>query len=640
MLSNGEMLVGLNEHGLVHDFYYPYVGLENLTTARSVHHMVGVWVDGHFSWVDDGSWQIEVDFEQDALVSKIVAERADLGVRLRFEDCIDSQYTALLRHITVENLVDRQREIRLFMHQVFQISNDGRADTVLYVPKGNYLFDYKGRCALLISARDQHDQPFDQFSVGNYGIEGKEGTYRDAEDGELSGNLVEHGSVDSVLRCCLTIDARSEGTVNYWIIASYSQYDAEAIHNKLIEQGIERRITATRTWWHQWLATAKPSIDSVFEKYQPIFKKSLLVIKAHIDKRGGTIASCDSSIYNYGRDYYSYVWPRDGGLTMLTLIELGYTAEPKRFFDFCADTIHPGGYMMHKYQPDRAIGSTWHPLMHQHHPELAIQEDETAVVIYAFAAYMDKHNDIDFLRKHYDHLIKPAANFMSGFIDEQTSLPHASYDLWEERFATHTYTAAITRAALKKAARLAEQMEDYQSAEQWKAAGQHIQDGLKLLFNPHLQAYRKSVLLLADGNLEFNDTVDISSVYGVAMFDESRLDSEAVKQAVKVTESRLLDSSPAGGVIRYEHDGYFLAHHQYLGNPWLICTLWLAQYYAKTAQLDKAWRLVDWAVERCGPSGMLAEQVDPVDGHHVGVSPLVWSHAELVNTLLMLAKKD
>ena len=335
MLSNGEMLVGLNEHGLVHDFYYPYVGLENLTTARSVHHMVGVWVDGHFSWVDDGSWQIEVDFEQDALVSKIVAERADLGVRLRFEDCIDSQYTALLRHITVENLVDRQREIRLFMHQVFQISNDGRADTVLYVPKGNYLFDYKGRCALLISARDQHDQPFDQFSVGNYGIEGKEGTYRDAEDGELSGNLVEHGSVDSVLRCCLTIDARSEGTVNYWIIASYSQYDAEAIHNKLIEQGIERRITATRTWWHQWLATAKPSIDSVFEKYQPIFKKSLLVIKAHIDKRGGTIASCDSSIYNYGRDYYSYVWPRDGGLTMLTLIELGYTAEPKRFFDFC-----------------------------------------------------------------------------------------------------------------------------------------------------------------------------------------------------------------------------------------------------------------------------------------------------------------
>ena len=38
------MFVGLNENGLVHDFYYPYVGLENLTTARSMQHKIGVWV--------------------------------------------------------------------------------------------------------------------------------------------------------------------------------------------------------------------------------------------------------------------------------------------------------------------------------------------------------------------------------------------------------------------------------------------------------------------------------------------------------------------------------------------------------------------------------------------------------------------
>ncbi|MBP7767169.1 hypothetical protein KA068_01460, partial [Candidatus Saccharibacteria bacterium] len=57
VLSNGSLSVGLNEHGLVHDFYYPYVGLDNLTTARSVHHKIGVWVDGRFSWVDDGSWE-------------------------------------------------------------------------------------------------------------------------------------------------------------------------------------------------------------------------------------------------------------------------------------------------------------------------------------------------------------------------------------------------------------------------------------------------------------------------------------------------------------------------------------------------------------------------------------------------------
>ena len=71
MLGNGALTVGLNAQGLVHDFYYPYVGLDNLTNARSVRHKIGVWVDGDFSWVDDDHWQVEVDFEADALVSNI-----------------------------------------------------------------------------------------------------------------------------------------------------------------------------------------------------------------------------------------------------------------------------------------------------------------------------------------------------------------------------------------------------------------------------------------------------------------------------------------------------------------------------------------------------------------------------------------
>ena len=63
MLGNGSLTVGLNESGLVHDFYYPYVGLDNLTTSRSLPHKIGVWVDGAFSWIDDGTWDIQTNFE-------------------------------------------------------------------------------------------------------------------------------------------------------------------------------------------------------------------------------------------------------------------------------------------------------------------------------------------------------------------------------------------------------------------------------------------------------------------------------------------------------------------------------------------------------------------------------------------------
>src|SRR5215213_3476957 len=94
MLSNGSLAVGLNEHGLVHDFYYPYVGLDNLTTSRSTHHKIGVWVDGIFTWVDDGSWQISVDFEPEALVSTIRMYHKDLQVELMLIDFVDCDNNA------------------------------------------------------------------------------------------------------------------------------------------------------------------------------------------------------------------------------------------------------------------------------------------------------------------------------------------------------------------------------------------------------------------------------------------------------------------------------------------------------------------------------------------------------------------
>jgi glucoamylase len=636
ILSNGSMLVGLNEFGLVHDFYFPYVGQENLTNARSLQHLIGIWVDDQFSWLDDGSWQTSVDFEADALVSKISAQHYGFSLKLEFTDFVDNEYTAFCRQIKVTNLGDREREVRIFMHQVFQISRRGRADTIIYVPDGNYLYDYKGRCALLISARNSRGEPFDQFSIGNFGIEGKEGTFRDAEDGQLDGNLVEHGSVDSVLRCSLKLGAGTSDHVDYWVVASFSQIDAESIHKTLLDHGFHSRLDETRAHWSQWLAIASPQTTQINEKYKDIFKKSMMLVKAHIDKRGGIIASGDSSIYNYGRDYYSYVWPRDGALTMLTLMKLGFSDEPKRFFEFCIDTINPNGYMMHKYQVDKSIGSTWHPLMHRRHPELAIQEDETALVICALHYYLQKFPDERFMEFAYSNLVRPAANFMTRFIDDQTNLPHASYDLWEERFGTHTFTVVVTKAALLSAAEIAQRLNHQDSARVWREAADRISQAMPQLYDSELGRYRKGQYLNDKGELELNNSADTSTLYAFIEFDPKSLAAEEVIHTAETIQGRLFNSSPSGGVVRYEHDSYFLAHSEYLGNPWIICTLWLARYFINKEETAKATEMIEWTLSSSSPSGTLAEQVDPADKHQVGVSPLVWSHAELINTLLDL----
>lgn len=637
ILSNGSLAVGLNEQGLVHDFYYPYVGLDNLTTSRSAMHKIGIWVDGQFSWVDEDNWQINVDFSSDALISNVEMKSEKLAISLKFNDFVDHEFNAFCRYVQVTNHADQPREVRLFMHQVFQISRGGRADTALYVPDEHYILDYKGRCCLLIYGQSSSGEPYDQFAVGNYGIEGKEGTFKDAEDGELSGSAVEHGGVDSIIRFKMSIKEKSAENIEYWIIAADSQFKAERIHTKFKKDTLTGRINETNRYWQKWLSQGSNGLHAIDKEYLEITKKSLLLIKAHIDKRGGVIASCDSSIYNYGRDYYSYVWPRDGAFVVWPLIRLGYYEEAKKFFEFCRDILTEDGYLMHKYQPDRSIGSTWHPLIHENRKELAIQEDETAIVIYMLGEYLRHSDDVDFIGNLYDTLIQPAANFMAEFIDKETGLPHASYDLWEEKFLTNTFTVAVTYQALQTAADFADKFEYPDDAITWRVVADSILKKSNILFDEARGAYRKGYLLAADGTLRFDNTLDVSSLYGVVMFGMHDFNVGKIKSTVNLVEKLLLDQSPSGGSPRYEDDNYFASDPKYVGNPWFVTTLWMAQYYIKAHKPENAAKYLDWTIKHILPSGALSEQINPTNGSPLSVAPLVWSHAEFINTVLDLA---
>lgn len=636
VLGNGALTVGLNERGEVHDFYYPYVGLDNLSTSRSTGHKIGVWVDGKFSWVSDDGWEASIDFEEDALVSNISLKHAELGVELLFRDFVDPDQNVFCRQATIRNLGDKYKNIRLFMHQVFEISRRGRADTALFVPDERYILDYKGRCSLLIYGQNAEGVTFDQYAIGNYAIEGKSGTYADAEDGELSCNNVEHGGVDSVLRFPCPLAAGAETIIDYWIVAADSQAYAERIHHKLQEEGRDARLVRTRQYWKEWLAVGNDELARVEKKYLAMTKKSLMVIKAHTDKRGGIIASIDSSIYNFGRDYYSYVWPRDGAYAIWPLIRLGYTHEPKRFFEFCRDIIHPDGYLMHKYQPDRAIGSTWHPLVQERRSELAIQEDETAGVIYMLGEFYAHSHDRDFVQELYGKLIQPAANFMCQFVDEQTGLPHASYDLWEEKFLTTSYTSALVVQALLVAADFAEIFDYPDDDVRWRETASHIEGRLETFFRNEVGYLAKGFLLKPGGELEFDNTLDASSAYAGMLYMDAKQFGDQVSQTFSSVEQQMLDKNQSGGCPRYPGDNYFRQTDQ--SNPWFITTLWLAQNYLRQGDEDKTRHYLDWTMDHAQPSGVLSEQIHPDTGGALSVMPLVWSHADFINTVLDLAK--
>ena len=89
LLSNGSLHVGINLYGMVHDLYFPHVGLENHAAAQNMRHRIGVWVDGNFSWLDDGTWDFRMRYDPHSLIGHTTAHNEQLQITLEFTDCVD-----------------------------------------------------------------------------------------------------------------------------------------------------------------------------------------------------------------------------------------------------------------------------------------------------------------------------------------------------------------------------------------------------------------------------------------------------------------------------------------------------------------------------------------------------------------------
>lgn len=638
VLSNGELHVGINNFGLVHDFYFPYVGLENHAAGKSLRHHVGVWVDGRISWLDNNAneWKTTFSYPYNGLVGRVTAVNQTLGVILEFDDTVASDMNAFLRNIHVVNARDYAREIRLFMHQAFAIGDSrSNTDTAQYLPDSDAIVHYRGQRVFVVSG-SYKDGFFDQHTVGLFGIEGKEGTFRDAEDGELSMSNVEHGRVDSTLRFALQIPPYESTRVHYWIAAGTTMREALHVNRVIQRDGVDDHMHRTLLWWHRWLEPANQVLDRLEERYRKSFIHSLMIIKSQIDKRGAVIASTDSAMLNYWRDAYAYCWPRDGAYVLWPLIRLGYTEEPLHFFEFCRRVMHPNGYLMHKFRADGALGSSWHTYVHEDGMVAPpIQEDETALVLFVFAQYYGMHKDQKLIDTFYHDMIKPMANFLAEFVDDKTGLPKPSYDLWEEVFLTTTYTTAVVYAALLAAGDLAEAAEDPDSAVAWRTAADDIYEAAhKHLYNNERQSFYKGVLVHEDGSITHDDRIDSSSVFGAFMFGLFPIREHELQTALQSLLTAFPTYENSYGLPRYENDTYLRTDGSVPGNWWFIASLWLAQYCVETGDIDMAHNILEWVNGYALPTGVMSEQMNPISHELLSVAPLTWSHAEYIATLL------
>jgi GH15 family glucan-1,4-alpha-glucosidase len=641
VLSNGELHVGLNYFGNVHDFYYPYVGFENHSAGENLRHHIGVWVDGQISWLDTvNEWSFTFRYPHSALIGHILAKNDRIGVILEFDDFVDAHVSAFIRNIHVVNLWAQPREIRLFMHQAFVIGDSrSNTDTGQYLPNNDAILHYRGRRAFIISG-DYNGQPFDQYTIGLFGIEGKMGTYLDATDGELSMNNVEHGRVDSTIRFKIDVAANSSQRVYYWIAAGMSTSEALHIHKQIQADGAANFMQRTADWWNEWLKPTYAVLDSIVPEHRTTFIQSMMIIKSQIDKHGGVTASTDTSMLNYSRDAYAYCWPRDGAFALWPLMRMGYKDELLRFFEFTKRGLHPDGYMMHKYRADGALGSSWHSYVHDDGLVAPpIQEDETALPLFIFAQYYQMHPEANLLKEFYKDMVVPMANFMVEYVNKLTGLPRPSYDLWEQTFLTSTYSTAVVFAALNAASDLATAANDPDNAVKWRVTASEIQSSAhKLLYNEERKMFYRGITTKGDKIIK-DPVIDCSSIFGAYIFGLFAPDSNEIISSVETIKELFGINNGAPGLPRYENDDYRRISNGITGNYWFITSFWLAQYYIDTDKLDEAIKILDWAKMHSLRSGMMAEQLDPVSNEIVSPAPLTWTHAEYVTTLLNLIHK-
>jgi GH15 family glucan-1,4-alpha-glucosidase len=636
-LGNGSVLVNFDDRAQVRDFYFPYIGLENHIGSERVHR-VGIWTDGELSWTDMAEWEISITTEEDSLIGITTAVHPRLAVQLEFQDAVYNEKNILIRQVRVHNLADRERQIKVFFGHQFEMSQAQMAHTAFYDPEQKVIVHYRNRRVFLVNAQIE-GKSFDEYTTGVFGSEGKEGSHLDAADGKLSQNPIEHGRADSVLGLTEVYGPKQAKNVFYWLIAAKSIKEALAINAETLNRGLAHMLETTRNYWRAWIHRQNFTFYGLSPEVIRLFKRSLFLIRIHSNHNGGIIASCDYHSLQQGKDTYNYIWPRDAAYAALALCRAGDYSVAKNFFTFASQLVTDAGYFMHKYSPDGSLGSSWHPWMRNGRPELPIQEDETALVLASLWEYYEITKDLEFVEDVYNSFIKRMADFLVMYRDTETKLPKSTYDLWEEKYGTSTFTAAGVYGALIAAAKFAKLLGKIKSEDLYRQAALEVREGILHYLWSESDGYFYKLMRFGKEQMTFDTTVDISSVYGIYHFNVLPVSDNRVTRALKLTGDKLTNPLAAGGVARYEGDGYCrLPGLRYPGNPWFVTTLWFAQQYLSLAKTEKDLMpvkdILEWTVKHAKASGLLSEQLQPESGAQLSVSPLVWSHSEFVLTVI------
>src|SRR5437879_6054519 len=619
--GNGDFLVTFDTRYQLRDIYYPNVGQENHTVGEPSR--FGVWVDGQFAWTGDDGWDRHITYEHETLVGDTALAHFKLGLSLRFRDAVDFDRNIYLKEITVEDALGRERQVRFFQHFAAHLYGNDTGDSAYYDPRSQAVVHYKGRRYFLISGSSGGSAyGLSSFAIGQKDAPGKEGTWRDAEDGELSRNPVAQGSIDSVGMVAVTVPARGTATAVFWIAAGQAYEDVRELDKLVRERTPASFLARTKDYWRLWANKDEAIAEHLPDDINGLYKRSALVHRtpAH-DRDIEFIRPLDRKLVRTGADFMAtYREPR----TKLPAPSFDLWEERRGIHAFTTAAVWAGLTAARNF----AVAFGQHELAKRY--AVAAQEIRDAALIHLWDA--DRGRFVRTVNVLPDGTIVKDATidislagiFLFGLLPASDDRIRSTMRAIEDRLSVKTPVGGIAR---------------YENDYYFQVSS----DIASVPGNPWFVA----TLWLAEHLIAIAEKPgDLDRPRAYLDWCASRaLPSGVMSEQVHPYTGEPLSVSP----LTWSHAAFVSAVPisdiaSVPGNPWFVATLWLAEHLIAIAEkpgdLDRPRAYLDWCASRALPSGVMSEQVHPYTGEPLSVSPLTWSHAAFVSAVQHYARRS
>ena len=391
----------------------------------------------------------------------------------------------------------------------------------------------------------------------------------------------------------------------------------------------KKELDKTKRYWEKYVKdhdTIKlPNSNTKYmEKIEKIYKRTILLYPLLTNHLTGGISAAieiDEERTKCGR--YSYCWPRDGIFITNALDILGMEKETEKFYKtFCKMTQSKNGMWEQRFYTDGTLAPCW-----------GYQIDETASVVYGVYNHYEHTNNLKFLKdtlKMCENATKYLKKYTQDLLEGKEE-EYKSYDLWEENEGIHTYSLAAIFSSFEVMIKIYEKVKPEFKENRLKI--EKIEKEL-IILKEYLVKIKDYILKnLYDNNKKSfirnkDGKIDISLLGLVTPFKVFAPKEKKILNTIEKMDLSI--RTYTGGYLRYEGDNYVG------GNPWIISSLWMANYYIEAGYKKKARECFEFVVKTATEHGFLAEQIDNSTMQAKWVIGLGWSHAMFIDVLQKL----